>query len=162
MSCLTTSATRRSWSVPAAVLIASAAASSHDVLLVPMISVTLYTLITLSLDHARPRCGAAAASLSHRHPARSANRQVSAGRALLTATPAPDRHCRRDAMIFAADRWSTRDAPSLRNHDRCRLEYAQMWPRASARAAARSAPSSSAIALPVDAATRTNSRYPCV
>src|SRR5580704_15411724 len=70
MSCLTTSATRRSRSVPAAVLIASAAASSHDVLLVPMISVTRYTLITLSLDHARPRCGAAAASLSHRHPAR--------------------------------------------------------------------------------------------
>jgi len=49
-------------------------------------------------------------------------------------------------MIFAADRWSTRDAPSLRNHDRCRLEYARMWPSASARAAARSAPSSSAIA----------------
>jgi hypothetical protein len=34
--------------VVAAVLIASAAASSHDVLLVPMISVTLYTLMTLS------------------------------------------------------------------------------------------------------------------
>jgi hypothetical protein len=34
--------------VPAAVLIASAAASSHDVLLVPMTSVTLYTLMTLS------------------------------------------------------------------------------------------------------------------
>src|SRR5258708_4020136 len=49
MSCLTTSATRRSRSVTAAVLIASAAASSHDVPLVPMISVTLYTLITLSL-----------------------------------------------------------------------------------------------------------------
>ena len=45
---------------------------------------------------------------------------------------------------------------------RCRLEYAQMWPSASARAAARSAPSSSAIAFPVDAATRTNSRYPSV
>src|SRR5215831_7481473 len=48
MSCLTTSPTRRSRIVPAAVLIASAAASSHDVLLVPMTSVTLYTLITLS------------------------------------------------------------------------------------------------------------------
>jgi hypothetical protein len=71
-------------------------------------------------------------------------------------------HCRRDTMICTADRWPTRDAPSLRNHDRCRLEYVQMWPSASARAAARSAPSSSAIAFPVDAATRTNSRYPCV
>src|SRR5215470_6493122 len=57
MSCLTTSATRRSRSVPAAVLIASAAASSHEVLLVPMISVTLYTLMTLSFDHARPAPG---------------------------------------------------------------------------------------------------------
>src|ERR1700759_3435433 len=60
MSCLTTSATRRSRSVPAAVLIASEAASSHDVVLVPMISVTLYTLITLSFDRCRPRraaCG---------------------------------------------------------------------------------------------------------
>src|ERR1035437_948531 len=57
MSCLTTSATRRSWSVPVAVLIASAAASSHEVLLVPMISVTLYTLITLSFDHVRPAPG---------------------------------------------------------------------------------------------------------
>jgi hypothetical protein len=54
MSCLTTSATRRSRSVPAAVLIASAAASSHEVLLVPMISVTLYTLMTLSFEHMRP------------------------------------------------------------------------------------------------------------
>jgi hypothetical protein len=34
--------------VPVAVLIASAAASSHDVPLVPMTSVTLYTLMTLS------------------------------------------------------------------------------------------------------------------
>src|ERR1700727_536056 len=50
MSCLMTSATRRSRSVPAAVLIASAAASSHEVLLVPMISVTLYTLMTISFD----------------------------------------------------------------------------------------------------------------
>src|ERR1039458_6751492 len=57
MSCLTTSATRRSRSVPVAVLIASAAASSHEVLLVPMISVTLYTLITLSFDHVRPAPG---------------------------------------------------------------------------------------------------------
>src|SRR5579862_10007930 len=57
MSCLTTSATRRSRSVPAAVLIASAAASSHEVLLVPMISVTLYTLMTLSFDHVRPASG---------------------------------------------------------------------------------------------------------
>src|ERR1700729_1820502 len=57
MSCLTTSATRRSRSVPAAVLIASAAASSHEVLLVPMISVTLYTLMTLSFDHVRPAPG---------------------------------------------------------------------------------------------------------
>src|SRR5580698_5087791 len=57
MSSLTTSATRRSRSVPAAVLIASAAASSHEVLLVPMISVTLYTLITISFDHPRPASG---------------------------------------------------------------------------------------------------------
>src|SRR5260370_41473268 len=57
MSCLTTWATRRSRSVPAAVLIASAAASSHDVLLVPMISVTLYTLMTLSFGHVRPAPG---------------------------------------------------------------------------------------------------------
>src|SRR6266705_5599262 len=57
MSCLTTSATRRPRSVPAAVLIASAAASSHEVLLVPMISVTLYTLMTLSFDHMRPASG---------------------------------------------------------------------------------------------------------
>src|SRR5580693_5974039 len=57
MSCLTTSATRRSRSVPPAVLIASAAASSHEVLLVPMISVTLYTLITISFDHVRPAPG---------------------------------------------------------------------------------------------------------
>src|ERR1700733_1454026 len=57
MSCLTTSATRRSRSVPAAVLIASAAASSHEVLLVPMISVTLYTLMTLSFEHVRPAPG---------------------------------------------------------------------------------------------------------
>src|ERR1700735_2548365 len=57
MSCLMTSPTRRSRSVPAAVLIASAAASSHDVLLVPMISVTLYTLITLSFEHVRPAPG---------------------------------------------------------------------------------------------------------
>src|SRR6516165_391021 len=49
MSCLTTSATRRSRIVPAAALIASAAASSQDVLLVPMTSVTLYTLTTFSL-----------------------------------------------------------------------------------------------------------------
>src|SRR5215475_8407536 len=48
MSYLTTSATRRSRMVPAAVLIASAAASSHDVPLVPMTSVTRYTLMTLS------------------------------------------------------------------------------------------------------------------
>src|SRR5580693_2776614 len=60
MSSLTTSATRRSRSVPAAVLIASAAASSHEVLLVPMISVTLYTLITLSFDHVRPPLGCCA------------------------------------------------------------------------------------------------------
>src|ERR1035438_5145781 len=57
MSCLRTSATRRSRIVPAAVLIASAAASSHDVLLVPMISVTLYTLTTLSFEHVRPTPG---------------------------------------------------------------------------------------------------------
>src|SRR6185437_4892564 len=50
MSCFTTSATRRSRSVPAAVLIASAAASSHEVLLVPMISVTRYTLMAISLS----------------------------------------------------------------------------------------------------------------
>src|SRR5260370_23412985 len=57
MSCLTTSATRRSRSVPAAVLIASAAASSHDVPLAPMISVTLYTLMPLSFDDLRPGPG---------------------------------------------------------------------------------------------------------
>src|ERR1051326_1765861 len=54
MSCLTTSATRRSRIVPAAVLIASAAASSHEVPLVPMISATLYTLMLVSFDHAAP------------------------------------------------------------------------------------------------------------
>jgi hypothetical protein len=37
-----------------------------------------------------------------------------------------------------------------------------MWPSASARAAARPTPWSSAIAFPADAATRTNPRYPCV
>ena len=31
-------------------------------------------------------------------------------------------------MVFTADWWSTRDAPSLRNHNRCRLEYVLMWP----------------------------------
>jgi hypothetical protein len=36
-------------------LIASAAASSHDVPLVPMISVTLYTLIALSFEDYRLR-----------------------------------------------------------------------------------------------------------
>ena len=56
-------------------------------------------------------------------------------------------HCRRDTMVFTADRRSIRDAPSLRNHDCCRLEYAQMRPSASARAGARSALSSSAIAF---------------
>src|SRR5215472_13097542 len=45
MSCLTTSATRRSRIVSPAVLTASAAASSHDVLLVPITSITLYTLM---------------------------------------------------------------------------------------------------------------------
>jgi hypothetical protein len=57
-----TSATRRSRSVPAAVLIASEAASSHEVLLVPMISVTLYTLMTISFDQGPLR--GVAASLS--------------------------------------------------------------------------------------------------
>src|SRR5260370_14608040 len=57
MSCLTTSATRRSRSVPAAALIASDAASSHEVPLVPMISVTLYTLTSLSFDDLRPGPG---------------------------------------------------------------------------------------------------------
>src|ERR1700691_3042321 len=57
MSCLMTSATRRSRSVPEAVLIASVAASSQEVLLVPMISVTLYTLITVSFDHVQPAPG---------------------------------------------------------------------------------------------------------
>src|ERR1700722_1810601 len=57
MSCLMTSPTRRSRSVPAAALIASAAASSQEVLLVPMISVTLYTLITVSFDHVQPPRG---------------------------------------------------------------------------------------------------------
>src|SRR6516225_544901 len=57
MSCFTTSPTRRSRIVAAAVLIASAAASSHDVLLVPMTSVTLYTLMTLSFGGCQPgRC----------------------------------------------------------------------------------------------------------
>src|SRR5580692_2747553 len=68
MSCLTTSATRRSRSVPAAVLIASAAASSHEVLLVPMISVTLYTLITGSSGYVRPAPRACGASLSQSRP----------------------------------------------------------------------------------------------
>src|SRR5580704_837840 len=70
MSCLTTSATRRSRSVPAAVLIASAAASSHELLLVPIISVTLYTLIRSPLTACGP-LRAAAASLPQSHLARS-------------------------------------------------------------------------------------------
>src|SRR6266567_3114088 len=90
MSCLTTSATRRSRSVPAAVLIASAAASSHDVLLVPMISVTLYTLMTLSFDHVRPASGAAAASLPQSHPARS-SMQASWQQPALLRDPGQDR-----------------------------------------------------------------------
>ena len=40
----------------------------------------------------------------------------------------------------------------FRNHDLCRLEYAQMWPSASAQAAVRSAPSSYVIAFPVEVA----------
>src|SRR6476659_5548293 len=44
MPCLTTSATLRSRRVCAAVLIADAAASSHESLLVPISSVTRYTL----------------------------------------------------------------------------------------------------------------------
>src|SRR5215467_7926612 len=64
MSCLATSATRRSRIDSAAVLQASAAASSHDVLLVPMTSITLYTLIPVLLhsvpthpgDAAQHRC----------------------------------------------------------------------------------------------------------
>jgi hypothetical protein len=47
MSCLTTSATRWSWSVSPAVLIACAAASSHHVALDPMTSITVYTLMWL-------------------------------------------------------------------------------------------------------------------
>ncbi|HUB40863.1 MAG TPA: hypothetical protein VMA72_18595, partial [Streptosporangiaceae bacterium] len=39
------------------VLIASAAASSHEVLLVPMISVTRYTLIAVSFEHVQPAPG---------------------------------------------------------------------------------------------------------
>src|SRR5712691_958100 len=78
MSCLTTSATRRSRIVLAAVLIASAAASSHDVPLVPMISVTLYTLITLSLADLR---------LTRRDtPAASVQQPIGPG--LSTTTPA--------------------------------------------------------------------------
>src|ERR1019366_1064839 len=53
MSCSTTSATRSSRRCWPAVLTASAAASSHEVLLVPMISVTLYTLMALSFDDVR-------------------------------------------------------------------------------------------------------------
>src|SRR5260370_13823224 len=45
MSCLTTSPTRRSRMVALAVRTASAAASSHETVLVPMMSITLYTLI---------------------------------------------------------------------------------------------------------------------
>jgi hypothetical protein len=40
-----------------------------------MISVTRYTLMMFSFDHPA-RCGAAAASLSHRHPARSPMRRL--------------------------------------------------------------------------------------
>ena len=43
--------------VPAAVLIASAAASSHNVPLVPMTSVAVYTLMTLSFDCGLSRAG---------------------------------------------------------------------------------------------------------
>src|ERR1700683_1707760 len=115
MSCLTTSATRRSRSVPAAVLIASAAASSHEVLLVPMISVTLYTLITLSFTTRGP-LRAAAASLSQRHLARSSMQAGDRGErrpkwptlaaSLVTAVPAPQ----------PSPRWSfaRRNAPPCR------------------------------------------------
>src|ERR1700733_1074165 len=75
MSCLTTSATRRSRSVPAAVLIASAAASSHEVLLVPMISVTLYTLMTVSFDQCVPPRGAVAPLSQRRPPMQQAHHQ---------------------------------------------------------------------------------------
>src|SRR6516165_11516606 len=115
MSCLTTSATRRSRSVPAAVLIASAAAASQDVLLVPMISVTRYTLITLSLDHVRPAARAAAASLSHSRPARSA--MQAAGWFVVSHDhglhpDGPDRRGRRDQRPSALPRLSR-----LRLHD---------------------------------------------
>ena len=48
MSCLITSATRTSRIVWRTVRTASAAASSHELLLVPMMSMTLYTLMTAS------------------------------------------------------------------------------------------------------------------
>src|SRR6476620_3560884 len=77
MSCFMTSATRRSRIVPAAVLIASAAASSHDVLLVPMISVTLYTLMTLSFDGLLPgRRGAQLVLIRLTRPGTGSDRQV--------------------------------------------------------------------------------------
>src|ERR1700733_10604471 len=88
MSCLTTSATRRSRSVPAAVLIASAAASSHEVLLVPMISVTLYTLMTLSSYHRRP--APAAVQLVTQSPGRVMDGgRYSPARGLAAAVPRP-------------------------------------------------------------------------
>src|SRR5215831_5473533 len=48
MSCLITSATRTSRMVWRTIRTASAAASSHELLLVPMMSMTLYTLMTAS------------------------------------------------------------------------------------------------------------------
>src|SRR5271165_3973242 len=63
MSCLTTSATRRSRIVAAEVRTASAAASSHDVLLVPITSITLYTLMLFSsADKPGRSCGDIAGS----------------------------------------------------------------------------------------------------
>src|ERR1700733_14505838 len=91
MSCLTTSATRRSRSFPAAVLIASAAASSHEVLLVPMISVTRYTLITLSFDHVRPAPGLLRPAF-HTEPA-SARCRAGGGRQLGVCLVGTGRDC---------------------------------------------------------------------
>src|SRR5256714_9762538 len=54
MSCLTTSATRTSRIVWRTVRSASAAASSHESLLVPITSMTLYTLMTTLLDAVNP------------------------------------------------------------------------------------------------------------
>ena len=75
-----------------AVLIASAAASSHEVLLVPMISVTLYTLMTLSFDHVRPAPGLLPEPACHRATLPGSSMQAGHRRERRPGWPAPGLH----------------------------------------------------------------------